>query len=188
MMLEPIESLMRRRWGQWCRSPSSRCCSRGGVDDIKAPWAIATTEAGSKMQEPLESLLGLRWSQWMLHTWLRILTKVSLASYFDECFFNFIFWRRLHTLTSYFDDGFIFSLKNEGFTPDFVYWWRFFWLHILMKASHFEFVFQWRFHYFFSFSLKNEPFTPDFVFWWRFIWLRIFNEGFTLWLRISMKV
>jgi hypothetical protein len=56
-----------------------------------------------------------------------------LGSYFDECFFGFIFWWRLHTL--YFDEGFIFSLKNEGFTHDFVFWRSFLWFRILTKAT-----------------------------------------------------
>jgi hypothetical protein len=96
------------------------------------------------------------------------LTKVSLASYFDEgSHFDFIFWWMFHFflwkmkashLTSYFDEGFTlwlrisstkvllffrFSLKNEAFTPDFVFWWRFVWLRILTKASYFGFIF-WR--------------------------------------------
>jgi hypothetical protein len=50
--------------------------------------------------------------KWRLHTWLRILMKLSLPSYFDEAFFDFVFqWRslRFHILTkasfgSYFDE------------------------------------------------------------------------------------
>jgi hypothetical protein len=103
----------------------------------------------------------------------RILT---LALYFDEYFllwlhilmnasyFGFIFWWMFHTLTSYFDEGFIFCLKNEGFTPDFVFWRSFLCLCILMKET-----------------------------LWLPIWTKVsltsyFDEGFTLWLCISMKV
>jgi hypothetical protein len=79
-----------------------------------------------------------------------------LTSYFDEGFFGFKFWWRLHTLTSYFNEGFIFSLKKECFTPNFVFWQRFLWLRILTKASHFDFIFRWRFSYFFIFFSKKR--------------------------------
>jgi hypothetical protein len=113
--------------------------------------------------------------------------------------FDFVLWQRF----SYF----LFFLKNEGFTLDFVFWWRFLWLHILTKvslasyfdegfllwlhiltkASHFDFVFWWRFRYFFIFYLKNEGFTPSFVFWWM---LHFFYEKWRLhtWLRILMNI
>jgi hypothetical protein len=147
---------------------------------------------------------------WQSFLWLRILTKVSLALYFDEGSFGFLFWWMLHTLTSYCNEGFIFSLKNEGFTLDFVFWWSFlclrilmklsltsyfneglfgfiFWrrllsVHILTNASHFDFVFQWRFQFF----SKNEGFTPDFVLWQAFFGF-IFWRSF-LWLCISTKI
>jgi hypothetical protein len=86
---------------------------------------------------------------WRRFHWLRILMKAS--------YFGFIFWRRLLTLTLYFDEGLaifsFFSLKNEGFTPSFVFWWMF------------------------HFSMKNEGFTPDSVFWWTF---HFFSEKWRL--------
>jgi hypothetical protein len=105
--------------------------------------------------------------RWRFHFFLWKMKALHLTSYFDEGLFGFVFWWRLHTLTSYFDEGFIFSLKNDGFTPDFIFWRL--WLRILTKASHFDFIFRWRFHFFF----ENEGFTPNFIFWWRILWLRI---------------
>jgi hypothetical protein len=111
---------------------------------------------------------------WRLHT---------LTSYFDEDFIfslknkgfttNFIFWQNLHTLTSYYDKDFIFSLKNhistkvsffslkkEGFTTSSVFWWRFLWLCISTKATHFDFVFRWKF--FFLWKTKVSQLTSSF--------------------------
>jgi hypothetical protein len=56
-MQELLELLLRRRRGQRCRSPSSRCCDGGKIKDAGAPQAVATAEAGLKMLEPLELLL-----------------------------------------------------------------------------------------------------------------------------------
>jgi hypothetical protein len=129
-----------------------------------------------------------------LHTWLRILTKLSLplyfdegntlTSYLDEGFFDFVFWWRLHTLTLYFDEGFIFALKNEGFTL---------WVRILMKVS----FFLWKTKAWNPSSYFDEAFL-DSIFWWRqqfdfVISMKVslasyFDEGFTLWVRISTKV
>jgi hypothetical protein len=134
---------------------------------------------------------------WQIFLWLHILMKVSLALYFDEGFFGFIFWWTLHTLTSSFNKGFIFSLKTKASHVTsyfdkaffgFIFWWSFLWLRISTKvflASYFDkgffgFVFWWTLHtltsYFnkgFIFCLKNEGCTNDFVFWWSFLCLRI---------------
>jgi hypothetical protein len=95
---------------------------------------------------------------WRSFLWLHILMKVSLASYFDESFFGFVFWWMLHTLTSYFNDGLIFSLENGGFTPDFIFWRSFLWLHILTNLS--------------LTSYFDEGLF-GFVFWWRLLWVHI---------------
>jgi hypothetical protein len=107
-----------------------------------------------------------------------------LTLYFDEVslFFIFFLWKMKPShLTLYFYEGFF----------DFVFWWMLLtlalnfgggfllWLRILSKASHFDFVFRWRFSYF-LFSLKNKNITPNFVFWRRFLWLRILMKAHTL--------
>jgi hypothetical protein len=83
--------------------------------------------------------------KWRFHTRLRILTKVSLTSYFDE---GFLLWLCILMMAYLF---FHFFRENEGFTPDFIFWRRFLWLHILMKSSYFGFVFWWRLSYFLFF-------------------------------------
>jgi hypothetical protein len=90
-----------------------------------------------------------------------------LGRRFGPFLFCFFLWKmKASHLTSYFDEGFVFSLKNEGFARDFVFWRRFLWLHNLMKASYF-----------------------GFVFWWRLLTLAsYFDKGFTLWLRTVTNV
>jgi hypothetical protein len=111
-----------------------------------------------------------------LHVWLNMpiffkMKVSSLVSYLGEglalFYFVFFLWKmKASHLTSYFDEGFVFSLKNEGFARDFVFWRRFLWLHNLMKASYF-----------------------GFVFWWRLLTLALyFDKGFTLWLRTVTNV
>jgi hypothetical protein len=115
---------------------------------------------------------------WRLTLWLHILMKVSFFSLKNEGFTpDFVFWQRLHTLTSYFfDEGFVifwvFSKKRSIHT-----WLRILmkvclasyfdesfllWLHILTEASYFGLVFWWRLY------------TFDFLFWWRFSYFLFF--------------
>jgi hypothetical protein len=121
---------------------------------------------------------------------------LHLTSYFDECFFGFVFWRRFLSLASYFDEGFFLSLKNEGFTSDFVFWRRLLtlasyfdegftlWLRIVMKVS------------FLLWKMKASHLTSyfdeglfGFVFWWRLLWLHILTKvshfDFIFWWRFN---
>jgi hypothetical protein len=108
-----------------------------------------------------------------------------MTSYFHEGFFGFIFGEGF-TL-SYFDEGFIFSLKNEGFTPDFIFWRRFLWFRILTKTSNSYFIFCRRFSYFSFFSLKMKA-SLLILYFTNVSLASYFDKGFTLWLRILMKV
>jgi hypothetical protein len=60
----------------------------------------------------------------------------------------------------------------------------FLWLRILMNASHFDFIFWWRFH----FSSEKWRFRTWLRILTKLSWTSYFDEGFTLWLRISMNV
>jgi hypothetical protein len=148
--------------------------------------------------------------------------KGSLASYFDEGLLHgFVFWWRLHTLTSYFDDGLAIFCFFSGkwrlqtwlrilskasmasyFDKGFLLWIHILtktshWLHILMKFSYFSFFSEkWRLHTWLRILMKvslASYFDEGFL-----IWLRIlmeashltlyFDEGFTLWLRILIEM